>query len=317
MKILDKIRARLRRNRRWVTARRVQREGLGKEWKRWRLWSRILDTKPVITEPVRSGACIEVHLLCSYLDYLSGIWALKSFYHFGGVAYPLVVHIQGRVPARVVNRLREHFPAARLIQQDEADRIVQQYLSEHGFTRLAAARRNSPFMLKLTDFAIFSEAQHLIMLDSDVLFFARPSELLINPESPVSRSLFQRDAKSTYNIAEDEAQAEFGIHMASAVNTGIALLPRRNLDLGRCERYLAHPDVARPTGWIEQTLHSLCASEQGAVDFLPDSYLVSLAPSGKVHGLVARHYAGLSRPLLTAEGMPCLLGMWRGNGHAA
>ena len=105
--------------------------------------------------------------------------------------------------------------------------------------------------------------------------------------------------------------------MAKAVNTGIALLPRRNLDLSRCERYLAHPEVAKPTGWIEQTLHSLCASDLGGVAYLPESYFVGLEPVTAMEGLVARHYAGTSRRLLTAEGMPTLLRKcgWKKNGR--
>ena len=86
------------------------------------------------------------------------------------------------------------------------------------------------------------------------------------------------------------------------------LLPRDEQRLARCEDYLAHPDVARMNGLIEQTLHALCASEQGRVSYLPDSYYIS--PGGaKVEfgGLVCRHYAGASRRLLTDEGMPELI----------
>jgi len=307
---LESMRSRLRRSRSWTTLRRIQREGPLNAWKRWRMWSRILDTAPVVTAPIGPQSRAEVHLLCSYRDYLCGIWALKSFYHFAGVSYPLVIHIQGGIADRALSRLRRHFPNARLVRQAEADGIVEEYLSSRGLTRLLNARRTSPFMMKLTDFPILSESEYMLTLDSDVLFFSRPSELLSWPGSATAQALFQRDVASAYNISEAEAEANFGIRMAKAVNTGIALLLRRNLDLSRCEQFLAHPEVAKPTGFIEQTLHSLCASEVGEVAYLPESYLVCLEPVAGVDGLVARHYAGTSRRLLTAEGMPALLRKW-------
>jgi hypothetical protein len=311
--MLSTIRGSLRGNRHWVALRRAQREGLGNAWRRTRLWSRILDTPPVVTEPVSPGATVETHLLCSYQDYLTAIWALKSFYHFAGVSYALVIHIQGNVASRVVDRLHHHFPQARLVLRPEADRLVEQHLSAHGFNRVLAARRASPFMLKLTDFPILSDAHRILMLDSDVIFFAEPAELLRHASSAAPVTVFQRDLASTYNIAEAEAYAKFGVRMAAAVNTGIALVPRQNVDFDRCEAFLAHPEVAKCTGWIEQTLYSLCASEKGKVAFLPESYLVSLDPLAILDGIVARHYAGLSRPLLTSEGMPLMLQLWNGS----
>jgi hypothetical protein len=235
------------------------------------------------------------------------LWALKTFYYFSRTNYPLVIHLQGAVPRRVLTRFHRHFPSARVIRQGEADQIVERDLLRRGLVRLANARRYSPFMLKLTDFPMMSRAVHLLTLDSDVLFFRRPSELLGSTATPMTVSLFQRDRASTYNLSEPRALAELGVLLAPCVNTGIALFPRDSLDLIRCERYLAHPDVARPTGWIEQTLHALCASEQGRVAYLPDTYLLSLDPGLGGHTPIARHYAGPSRHLLTEQGIPALV----------
>lgn len=291
----------------WVTMSRLRHEGWTRAFHRWRLWSQILDTRPIETAPARPGAAVELHLLCRDRDHLCALWALKTFYYFSGASYPLVVHLHGPVPRRVLARFGYHFPNARLIQQAEADHEVERCLAGRGLVRIAEARRCSPFMLKLTDFPVMSQAVHLLTLDSDVLFFRRPAELLVATETPLSVSLFQRDPASTYNLSEERALAELGVPLAPCVNTGIALFPRDSLDLSRCERYLAHPDVARPSGWIEQTLQALCASEQGRVRYLPDSYLLSLESEVPIDHLVARHYAGPSRSLLTREAMPALL----------
>lgn len=304
----SRFRSLLRRSSAWVKFRRLHREGFVKAYRRWSLWAKILDTPPVYTDPVAPATPVEVHLLCYGGDYLCAIWALKSFYRFAEVRYPLVLHVQGKVTARVPSRLRAHFPNARIIMQPSADREVERWLNEHGLLRLLTARRSSPFMMKLTDFPLLSESIHLLTLDTDLIFFRRPTELLGASLEPSLVSLFQRDVSSTYNISGERALSDLGVKLAPRVNTGIMLFPRESLDLTRCEDYLAHPDVARPSGWIEQTLYALCASEQGRVTFLPDSYLVSLEEADGLDDLVVRHYAGPSRPLLTSEGMPRLIG---------
>jgi hypothetical protein len=292
----------LRKSSTWVGFRHLQYEGMWRANRRWRLWSRILTTPPIATDPVGT-APVELHVLCYERDYLCALWALKSFYHFSGVTCPLVIHVQGDVARRVTVRLRRHFPAARVITQAEADPAVESWLRARGLVRLLAARRRTPFMLKLTDFPVLSESTHLLTLDSDVLFFRFPAELVEAARTPSTMSLFQRDPESTYNISAERALSELGIRLAPKVNTGIMVSPRESLDLSSCEEYLGNADVARPTGWIEQTLHALCASAHGRVAYLPDTYLVSLETNVNLESLVARHYAGPSRPLLTSEGM--------------
>ena len=291
----------------YVALRRWQREGFVRAYRRVQLWRKVLATPPVRTAP-RSANAVEVHLLCYRLDYLAALWTVKTFYHTSGVDFPLVIHISGPAGRRLLDRLRAHFPDAALIPQTQADREVERRLTVGGFTRLAAARRSSAFMLKLTDFPLLASGTTVLGLDSDVLFFAQPRELLEHAARPGRGYLFQKDPQSTYNLSETTALQDLGIRLAPRVNTGIIVYPRELPDLAAFERYLAHPEAAQPTGYIEQTLFALHASELGAAAYLPDSYLIDLRPDLPHAALTARHYAGQSRPLLTTEGMPHVLG---------
>jgi hypothetical protein len=305
--VLDRVRQAVRAVPAYVALRRWQREGFVRAFRRLRLWRRVLATPPVRTAP-RSPVAVEVHTLCYRLDYLAALWALKTFYRASGADFPLVIHVSGGAERKVFDRLRAHFPDAMVIPQSEANREVERQLAAGRFTRLAAARRASPFMLKLTDFPLLAVGATVLGLDSDVLFFARPGELLERAAQPGRSYLFQRDPESTYNLTESAALREIGVQLAPRVNTGILVYPRDLPDLAAFERYLAHPAVARPTGYIEQTLYALHASEIRAATYLPDTYLIDLRPGLPYIGLTARHYAGPSRPLLTSEGMPAV---WR------
>lgn len=299
----------LRRFRWFVTLRRLQHEGFANAYRRRRLWKAALRLPPVVTDPVLEDGAVEVHLVCCQSDYLCALWSLKTFYRTSRARFPLVVHMNGRMSALARRRLRRHLPHARLIGPAEADATVNGWLSSHGYRRLLEARSQNPFFVKLIDVHVLSRARRVMLLDSDVLFFARPEELLAAAEAPTGVvDCFQRDAATTYNLQVDEAMRDLGIPLVPAINTGIAVLDRATVDLARCEQLMGHPAVARSTGWIEQTLYALVASEKRRVQHLPASYLVSLAPKEDLTTLVARHYAGPSRRHLTEEGLPFVLG---------
>lgn len=291
------FRARFRHHPAAIGLRAVRRAG----W-RWLLADaalarRILDTAPVRTD-APADAPAEVHLLCHRHDHLLAIWALKTFYHFSRAALPLALHLQGRVPRRVVERLRAHFPGARVIPQAEADARMREALA--ALPRLLAVRMANPLLMKVTDFIVLGRAPRVLGVDSDVLFLAPPAELLAGAQGP--GSLFQRDLTTRYTLTAADARAWFGVEPAPCVNTGLMAFTRDAADLARCERYLAQPGLAEPSGLLEQTLHALCAGERGAVSHLPATYLISLERGDGRAPLTARHYAGPSRRLI-GDGM--------------
>jgi hypothetical protein len=287
----------------WRTLRRVQVEGAGTAFRRWQQWSQVLATASVHAEsPGRSP--VEVHLLCHRGDHLCAIWALKTLYRTSGLRWPAVIHLQGVCTAAMERRFRSHVPDARVILQDEADARVLRALTKC-HPRLLEARCQSPFMMKLIDPVLLGSAERIVILDSDVLFFRDPRELRTHVEqAPADSWLFQRDPASTYNVTKDVAASALGIRIPERVNSGIAVIPRALVDLDLCERLLEHPDVRRPSGWIEQTLFALCAGARGRVEYLSPSYLISPERGLDYDAFTARHYAGPSRPLLTQEGMP-------------
>jgi hypothetical protein len=297
----------IRRDRRWILLRRTYHEGWTTAIKRYALWSKILGTRPFPVEPIGSGSPVEVHLLCCEFDYLSAIWALKSFYHFARVRFPLAIHLQGRVPRRIIGRLRRHFPGARIITQPEADTLVNEWLISRRLERLRTLRRENFMMQKLVDFRLTCHATWLLILDSDVLFFATPRHLLDAVHCTRNAAFFQRDPVDNYNISAEQALERFGIRLKPRINAGLALVPRDEVDLVRCEELASDKDVVRHNGLVEQTLWALLASERIVVRHLPDSYLISLDPCRDVRDLIARHYAGPSRPLFTSEGVRALI----------
>jgi hypothetical protein len=291
----------------WRHFLRVKREGLLTAYQRRRLWPKILDTPPVYTNRVDRESELTVHMMCYQSDYLSALWALKSFYYYSKKRLPLALHIQGESTPDLERHLKTHFPNARLILQSEADQAVEPYLREHNCPRLLDFRRMIPTIQKLTDFLIMGESKKILVLDADILFFSYPEELVdIHPTADRS-ILFQRDYMDSYTISSAQAISDFGIDLRPEINVGIVRLSRDLINLTKCEEYLMHPEFAQFEGHTEQTLWALEASRNHAVAYLPSTYAVTLDDSVDCSQLKARHYAGPSRGLLTREGIPFLI----------
>jgi hypothetical protein len=290
----------------WRKSLRLQREGIFTALRRRRLWPRILETPPVYTDPLVEGCDLAVHMMCYQGDYLSALWALKSFYYHAQKSYPLVLQIQGESTPILENRLRTHFPNARFIFQAEADRVVEARLRGSSWTKLLAFRKALPTVQKLTDFLTLATSRQILIVDADVLFFACPDELL-SPDCAAGVFLAQRDFMDAYSITASRARNDFGIDLQPAINVGIMRVSADLIDFVKCEEYLEHPAFADLEGHTEQTLWALEASRKTRIAYLPSSYDISENGHPDYTTLKARHFSGLSRPLLTREGIPYLL----------
>jgi hypothetical protein len=272
----------------------------------------IIERTPAIaTEPIpengRASSPIGVHLLANDTHVHHALWAAKSFYASAGVSFPLTIHLQGPRTRALADIFRRHFPAARLISQQAADIHVEPWLRDRGLHRLLQMRRKFFLLMKLVDLRLLARTPLVIYLDTDVLFFRHPGELVITPaDIAATTHLFMRDDYDSYSITPEKAREDLGIDLAPRANAGIMRLVTDGIDLEACERFITHPDLNNSDWHLEQTLHALNASAQGRISLLPKTYAM-LSGLKEDPGLVARHYVSPIRPLLLNEGITHLL----------
>jgi hypothetical protein len=233
------------------------------------------------------------------------LWAAKSFYHYSGVDWPLVWHEGGSLDPANRAVLQRHFPQSSLLSAAEATARVEAALVRGGYLTCLKARRRSFMLMKMIDCVVLSNAPRLLHLDSDVLFFQSPKELIEAGVSKTAKNLFNRDKGCWYTVSREAAKMRYAIDLIPELNAGLGLVHRESLTLPMMEEFLADPDILSEPWLTEQTLQALCGSKVG-VELLPETYLVSQSAgltTSKGHPLVAKHYAGFIRPLLYEEGM--------------
>ncbi len=300
MGITDLLRASLRRQRRWLEFQESRREGFLNAVRRRRIQKRILSTPPIYT--CQTGS-VELHTLTWRRDWINLLWALKSFYHFSGVDYPLHVH-DGGLTDESADCLRSHFPRSIIISKREADEKVETTLATRGLSNCLKYRSRNPAAQKLFDFILCSSSEWILSIDSDIVFFRKPTDLMVECGQP-KRNRYNKDSGFWYSMPVDDLHTAFGLRVPERVNSGLSLIRRTSVTFEQIEEWLRHPKLFEDRWVTEQTLHALLGGVQG-VEFLPDTYVVDTKPR-LTADTVCKHYPGFFRHLLYQEGMAHLI----------
>jgi hypothetical protein len=270
--------------------------GLGTAHYRDTVRFRILNTQPIANTTDRT---CEIHVLTYEKDWLNLIWTLKTFYHYSGRRYALCIHDDGTLTTENRATLQHHFPDARIIDRPTADKHVLKKLSAH--PRCLEFRKTNHLSPKIFDFPAYLESDRMLLLDSDVLFFAEPTDLLERIENPnYQLNTVNGDVSSSYTIEPEVVQEKFGFKVIDRFNSGLGLIHKASLNLDWIEEFLALPDIIGHFWRIEQTLYALCSCRFGA-ELLPPVYDVHL--EGDINGAPSRHYVGKIRHLMYGEGI--------------
>jgi hypothetical protein len=241
----------------------------------------------------------EIHALTCERDWVDLIWSLKSLFSVSDVRFRLCIHDDGSLRPEGLAALRDHFPDARVIFRGDADERVGRMLRNH--RRCEALRQSNILSLKVFDFLSYLESDRLFLLDSDILFFQRPTVLLQRIQNrEYNRNTLNRDWGMGYNVEPEAVQKFLDFPFQSHVNSGLGLIHRESYDLDDFERWLAIPGILSHPHRIEQTLVGLASSKFGH-EFLPKEYDV-LAQRARANEIV-KHYTGPIRYLMYLEGL--------------
>jgi hypothetical protein len=238
---------------------------------------RILASAPMACT---AEADFEVHVLTCERDVLDAIWCLKTFYHFADVRPGLVIHDDGSLTPDSIDTLSRHFVDCRVVRRSDADREVARFLADRAHSRANRRKKDFYCALKLWDPLVSARSDKLLLLDSDVLFFREPTELLDHVTQ--GRPCFASDYQSAYARPIPELDAMFGVDVLDRVNAGVLFLDRGfyvdHLDL--VEAYFETMDGLPPIEDVnrhEQTLNAILMSKCGAAR-LSSPYQIAKTP---------------------------------------
>lgn len=218
----------------------------------------ILKTAPI---PFDSHADIEIHALTCERDYTDLLWCLKTLFLYAERRFNVVLHDDGSLTPEALRHLSEHLPGTIVVSPRQADERMHAVMA--GYPACRTFRDRLPLARKLFDFPAFAGGDRFLVLDSDVLFFRRPDEMLRLLES--GEPFTMADYQDGYVFSRDQIAERYGVNVLPAVNTGVCCMTRDMCDYDLLDRCCRDLDAAGllSHGWAEQTLIAIMFSKPG------------------------------------------------------
>ncbi|HLB33027.1 MAG: hypothetical protein A3F67_08200 [Verrucomicrobia bacterium RIFCSPHIGHO2_12_FULL_41_10] len=254
----------------------------------------------------KADPSVSVHLLVSSKTWHAGLLAAISFEFFTRRRWNLFIHEDGSVDEQARRRIEKILPGVHFVARAESEERMKEYLKDYPKCRDHRSRHN--LFLKFFDLPAFAPGERFILLDSDVLFFNRPQEILDWADSGSEDCFYNEDTKEKYCIPRVEIESALEVRLWHRFNSGLVLMPKKAISLDLAEKLLiSFEATAHHPQFFEQTLYALMASVWNRGGPLPATYEISWGFFRKKK-CIARHYLGaFKHDILYLEGPITLL----------
>jgi hypothetical protein len=219
-----------------------------------------------------------------------GLWTARSLDYQSRRNWRYLFIDDGTLSDEDISRASRALVHLRVLRKEESDARIAELVGR--CPTLLKAVAVHPIFRRPLALTLFNEP--IVAVDSDVLFFALPRQILEWVNSGCSSGLFMRDPITFYYPAPASLDQWLQKPVLRHVNGGLVLLPPRWLDLDLTERlFAAYFDDPDRTWHIEQSLLAINLTQIGAAPLSPEHELSFHPARGKF--CVARHYVGDGR----------------------
>lgn len=262
--------------------------------------------QPPLAVPEAAPGDVCVHVLTKRNECLFALWACRSLLERLKRPLPVFIHDDGSLTPSHIALLISALPGVRVVTRAAADRLAREQLAD--LPKCLRLRQSNVLTLKLFDPWIVQKTGDLILLDSDVLFFRDPGEVLHwldEPASRVNRWNVESGVATTPATNRERMGAKMEDPPAPEINSGLGLVTRTSICFSAIESWLSGHE--RPDDWlIEQRLYGRLSRVAG-MDSLPPEYHVANRDGLRPAASISTHYVGSLRGFFISEGIPRLL----------
>jgi len=206
-----------------------------------------------------------------------------------------VIFDDGSITEIIVANIKRVIPWAQFSRSSEIEELLDRQLPSSRFPSLRARRLDFPLLRKICDVRLGRE-NWVLFLDSDMLFFRRPT-MLLNWMAAPDEPCHLVDVQRAYGYSAELMKALSGHEELDRVNTGICGLHGGTIDWERLE-YWCREMLERegPSYLQEQALTALMLSGQGCLRLPEPDYRVMPSPSeGRRPAAALHHYVAHSK----------------------
>ena len=262
-------------------------------------WARNME-RSVESLPPQNGSGQPVHLW-----FLTGnkFWYQTAYcaWTFGWHAdRPVCLHLvdDGTLQTRQIAALERLFFKVEVVTAASSRDVLRTSLPNAQFPMLNQRWHDYIHLRKVIDVHLGAQGPRLV-LDSDMLFFARPDVLLDWLDSEDDRPLlYMTDCEESYGYSRQLMESLTGAPLPKLLNVGICGLTSDRLNWSQLEAWSSTLVAREGTSYfLEQALVAMLASQTDGLQAPVESYITRPTPDQvrRGHG-VLQHYVSSSKP---------------------
>jgi len=238
---------------------------------------------------------VELHMLTGRRFWDQTAFCVWTFAQRSARPLAPVIYDDGTLAAEHRAPLVRLFPATRFVPLEETVARLDESLPSSRFPTLRERWLRYPNIRKLTDPHVGGSGWKLV-LDSDLLFFRRPSLLVDWLDTP-ARPLHAVDCETSYGYSRPLLNKLAGVPVADLVNVGLCGLRSEELDWDKIEHWCRTLIEREGTSYyLEQALVALLvAGRECAVAPAADYVTRPLPPEADDCRAVMHHYVAGSK----------------------
>jgi len=251
---------------------------------------RVADRQVALTRPYVTGGDLphfEVHVLFGHKHVGMTLWCIKSLLHCSGLKLSIVLHEDGSLTDRDAALIEKHLLHVKIVRKTEADTLMREKLAgfpnclDYRFSPQETSDHRGTgynmhiFALRLFDFNLISEASKVLVLDCDVLFFRKPTEILEWADNAAAEGcLFSIEQYAPHRNDRFEVTGFTRKDpLPNDANAGLLCFDKRIHNLETIEAWIGrNKQLMNKIATFEQHAYNYLLQQDGKGLPLPDSY---------------------------------------------
>jgi hypothetical protein len=223
------------------------------------------------------------------------LFCISSLSRVSGESFHITLVDDGSFNKNLRMRIARQLPGAVIIDESQVTVSLDRLLPVKDFPVLRAKRNVYPHIKKLIDIHTLPGDWKLV-LDSDMLFWSAPSELiswLKHPRTP----LYMQDCANSYGYSKALMETLAGSPITDLINVGVIGLNSRDIEWAAVESWVTALERHEKTSYyLEQALTAMLIGRRQAVCLSEERYKV-MPSSAEVDQKIGvlHHYVDLSK----------------------
>jgi hypothetical protein len=239
-----------------------------------------------------ASARFDVYFLTGKKYWFQTAFCLHSLQQNAGINIHAFIIDDGSFDDDLEKDVKQQFPTTvSVVRSTTIQALLDEKLPETGFPVLRQRRIVYPHLRKLTDVHVLPGDGPKLVLDSDMLFFKKPIELLNWLSSP-TKLLFMRDVEESYGYTNKlMAELTGTLTIPERLNVGVAGIPSKEINWQELELWTDELLKKEGSSYLqEQALTAMIAAGKEYTFLDEVHYKVLPAIKGSTIPEILHHY---------------------------